>query len=195
MKARAFGLGRIWAALCASECRHRDGGALRASCHRVCARCTAWSAATARPHSLERGAVWSRWRCQRRTGAVRATLSTLAHIAPRFKSLPFLEELRAARRVRVRAEATECRASARRISQVSSMAVKWKSPRTHRKLAATIDKLRCRIIFMMCKISRESVIIDSNRFVPLLLTEFTLLCTARPRDPEMQPCENAANSE
>ena len=94
---------RLWFApnlggtLC-DECRHRDGGALRVAAsslralHRLERSNRAPNSLSEAPFNLDADASAELARCVR--------LSTLSHVAPRFKSLPFLEELRAARRVR-----------------------------------------------------------------------------------------------
>lgn len=94
---------RVWfgpsvgGTLC-DECRHRDGGALLASAaslralHRLERSNRAPDSLGKAPFDLDANAVAALGQCVRR--------STLSHIAPRFKSLPFLEELRAAQRVR-----------------------------------------------------------------------------------------------
>ena len=93
---------RVWfgpnagGTLC-DECHHRDGGALGVSAsslralHRLERSSRAPASLGAAPFALNFAEIAELGRCVR--------LSTLAHIAPRFKSLPFLEELRAARRV------------------------------------------------------------------------------------------------
>ncbi len=93
---------RVWfgpnlgGTLC-DECAHRDGGALRASAaslralHRLERSNRAPSSLGAAPFELNVVESAELGQCVRR--------STLAHIAPRFKSLGFLEELRAARRL------------------------------------------------------------------------------------------------
>ena len=95
---------RIWfgpnvgGTLC-DECCHRDGGALRVSAtslralHRLERSNRAPTSLSEAPFDLDVEASAELGQCVRR--------STLAHIAPRFKSLPFLEELRAARRVKM----------------------------------------------------------------------------------------------
>ncbi len=94
---------RVWFApnlggtLC-DDCHHRDGGALRVSVaslralHRLERSSRAPNALGEAPFNLDAQSSAELGQCVRR--------STLSHIAPRFKSLPFLEELRAARRVR-----------------------------------------------------------------------------------------------
>ncbi len=94
---------RIWfgpnvgGTLC-DECGHRDGGALRVcaaslrALHRLERSNRAPLSLSEAPFNLDENAAAELGQCVRR--------STLAHIAPRFKSLPFLEELRAARRVK-----------------------------------------------------------------------------------------------
>ena len=84
------------------ECSHRDGGALRVGAaslralHRLERSNRAPNSLQEAPFGLDADASAELAQCVRR--------SVLAHIAPRFKSLPFLEELRAARRVRSREE-------------------------------------------------------------------------------------------
>lgn len=94
---------RIWfgpnlgGTLC-DECSHADGGALRVAAsslralHRLERSNRAPDSLSEAPFNLDANASAELGQCVRR--------STLAHIAARFKSLPFLEELRAARRVR-----------------------------------------------------------------------------------------------
>ena len=94
---------RIWfgpnlgGTLC-DECSHRDGGALRVSLaslralHRLERSSRAPDSLSEAPFDLNSDESAELGQCVRR--------STLAHIAPRFKSLPFLEELRAARRMK-----------------------------------------------------------------------------------------------
>lgn len=94
---------RVWfgpnvgGTLC-DECGHRDGGALRVraeslrALHRLERSSRAPLSLQVAPFGLDANSVAELGQCVRR--------STLAHIAPRFKSLPFLEELRAARRVK-----------------------------------------------------------------------------------------------
>ena len=94
---------RIWFApnaggtLC-DDCSHRDGSALRVSAaslralHRLERSNRAPAALGEAPFELDADQSAELGQCVRR--------STLSHIAPRFKSLPFLEELRAARRLR-----------------------------------------------------------------------------------------------
>ena len=94
---------RIWfgpnlgGTLC-DECSHRDGGALLVGAaslralHRLERSNRAPLSLGEAPFVLDANASAELGQCVRR--------SMLAHIAPRFKSLPFLEELRAARRVK-----------------------------------------------------------------------------------------------
>lgn len=94
---------RIWFApnlggtLC-DECSHRDGGALRVAAaslralHRLERSNRAPDSLSEAPFDLAPDTSAELGQCVRR--------STLAHIAPRFKSLSFLEELRAAKRLR-----------------------------------------------------------------------------------------------
>ncbi len=98
---------RLWFApnlggtLC-EQCSHRDGGALRVSAaslralHRLERSNRAPASLQEAPFDLDADASAELAQCVRR--------SVLAHIAPRFKSLPFLEELRAARRLRPQTE-------------------------------------------------------------------------------------------
>ena len=93
---------RVWfgptlgGTLC-DECTHRDGGALRVSVaslralHRLERSNRAPLCLSEAPFNLDVAGAAELGQCLRR--------STLAHIAPRFKSLLFLEELRAARRL------------------------------------------------------------------------------------------------
>ena len=103
-KIDASGAGaRVWfgpnvgGTLC-DECGHRDGGALRVGApslralHRLERSSRAPASLGEAPFELDVSEVAELGQCVRR--------STLAHIAPRFKSLPFLEEQRALRRVR-----------------------------------------------------------------------------------------------
>ena len=97
------GESRVWfgpnlgGTLC-DECRFRDGGALLASAaslralHRLERSNRAPASLNQPPFDLDEDAVAALGQCVRR--------STLAHIAPHFKSLVFLEELRAARRLK-----------------------------------------------------------------------------------------------
>ena len=99
---------RIWFApnlggtLC-DECSHADGGALRVAAsslralHRLERSNRAPDSLNEAPFDLDNNESAELAQCVRR--------STLAHIAPRFKSLPFLEEMRAARRVHAVADA------------------------------------------------------------------------------------------
>ena len=101
---------RLWFApnlggtLC-EQCSHRDGGALRVAAsslralHRLERSNRAPASLGEAPFALDADASAELAQCVRR--------SVLAHVAPRFKSLPFLEELRAARRLRSRAQAAE----------------------------------------------------------------------------------------
>ena len=94
---------RVWfgpnvgGTLC-DECHHRDGGALLAGAaslralHRLERSNRAPASLRESPFELDANASAELGQCVRR--------STLAHIAPRFKSLLFLEELRAARRLK-----------------------------------------------------------------------------------------------
>ncbi len=93
---------RVWfgptlgGTLC-DECGHRDSGALRVgvaslrALHRLERSNRAPSSLSEAPFGLNVADAAELGQCLRR--------STLAHIAPRFKSLTFLEELRAARRL------------------------------------------------------------------------------------------------
>ena len=80
------------------ECHYRDGGARRVSVaslralHRLERSNRAPASMGAAPFDLDADAGAELARCVR--------LSVLAHVAPRFKSLPFLEELRATRRLK-----------------------------------------------------------------------------------------------
>ena len=97
------GESRVWfgpnlgGTLC-DECSHADGGALLVNAaslralHRLERSNRAPASLNQPPFDLDADAVSALGQCVRR--------STLAHIAPRFKSLPFLEELRAARRLK-----------------------------------------------------------------------------------------------
>ena len=94
---------RVWfgpnqgGTLC-DDCRHRETGALLVSAaslralHRLERSRRAPLALAAAPFALGTVGAAELGQCVRR--------STLAHIAPRFKSLPFLEELRALRRLK-----------------------------------------------------------------------------------------------
>ena len=96
---------RIWfgpnlgGTLC-EQCSHADGGAWRVGAsslralHRLSRSNRAPDSLEAGPFGLDADEIAELGQCVRR--------STLAHIAPRFKSLSFLEELRALRRVRAK---------------------------------------------------------------------------------------------
>ena len=113
---------RIWFApnlggtLC-DECKHRDGGALLTSAaslralHRLERSNRAPNSLSEAPFGLDAEASAELGRCVR--------LSTLSHIAPRFKSLPFLEELRAARRLKISAPEVAPE-SEQNVAQISS---------------------------------------------------------------------------
>ena len=108
------GESRLWfgpnlgGTLC-DECRHADGGALRVAAaslralHRLERSNRAPDSPGEAPFFLDADASAELAQCVRR--------STLSHIAPRFKSLPFLEELRAARRVRGATDAAKANPS------------------------------------------------------------------------------------